>query len=120
MVDAEREELRLLVSDAEPEDEPASGELVDRRRRLRQKEGIPVRASARWVRSREPRRGRGGETEGDERVETLVPAGLQPSCPGHGVLGEREQVEAGPLGGGGHLVERPGVEEIAAGPLVSG
>jgi hypothetical protein len=46
------------------------------------------------------------EPQGDERVEALVAAGSQPPRARHRMLGERQRVEPGALGGACDRVER--------------
>ena len=95
-VDAEGEELGLVVAGADPEDEPA---LRDNGRAspplLASRNGLRYGTTDRWVSRLDALGHRGGEREADERVEGLVTAVGEPVGAGDRVLGERERVEAG-------------------------
>jgi hypothetical protein len=111
-VGSQRTEFALQVAGAGAEDEPPVRHPIERCRGLGQQERIPVRHDGQVGEQAYPGRdGRGG-SEGDERVERLMAARLEPAGAGGRVLGERDALPTGRLGGNGELDDRPGVEQI--------
>ena len=102
VVDAERRELSLQVAGADGQREAAAGQHVERGGCLGDHERVAIRQHD-DVRDQPQRGGVGGrEAEGDERVEGVVAATVEPALRGRGVVGEPEAVEPRRLRGRGH------------------
>jgi hypothetical protein len=102
-VGAERGELGLEVARREPDDDAPPGEHVEGGDRLGREEGVPVGGDEHVRLDAEPGGRRRDEREGDEGVEGLVAAAREPTVFGRGVVRHERRVEAGHLGGPGHL-----------------
>ena len=128
-VDAERAVLAAQVPGRDREREPASGQHVDRRRRLRHDERVAVRQHDDVRDEPDPLGDRRDVGHRRERVERVVPAGVQPLVRRHRVVGERDAVEPGRFGGAGeagqplagHELRVVGVgDERVGGPVLHG
>ena len=93
-VDAEGPELRLQVAGGRAQDHPPARQRVEGGHRLRQQERVAVGDHGDVGEEPQPLGCRRGPGEGDEGVEGVVAAGVQPAVRRHRVLGEGQGVEA--------------------------
>ena len=104
-VDAERAVLAAQVAGRDREREAPTGQRVDGRRRLGHEERVAVGQHDDVRDQPDPLGHRGDEGQRGERVERVVTAGLEPLVRRRRVVGERDAVEPGGLGGAGEARE---------------